>query len=145
MNHSDTETGEGERNRETVRRFFDAANSGDLDALDDLLAPDAIDHGAYAGQQRGREGFKQFFAMWRAAFPDLIYCIEDEIAEGDRTVVRWSARGTHRGCYHDVAPTGKQVTMSGIQINRSVGGKIVDDWTCFDELGLLRQIGAIPE
>jgi steroid delta-isomerase-like uncharacterized protein len=127
-----------------VRRYFDAANRDDLAALDDLLSPDVIDHGAYPGQAAGRDGFKQFFAFWRTAFPDLVYTIEDEIADGDRVVVRWTARGTHRGMYHGVAPTGKRVTMSGIQINRLANGKIVEDWTRFDELGLLRQLGAIP-
>ncbi len=126
-----------------MRRYFDVANTGDLDALDDLLASDVIDHSAYAGQAAGRDGFKEFFTLWRSAFPDLVYTIEDEIADGDRVVIRWTARGTHLGRYHHIAPTGKQVTMSGIQINRLADGKIVEDWTSSDELGLLRQLGAI--
>ncbi|MHB8647424.1 MAG: ester cyclase [Thermomicrobiales bacterium] len=148
MNRRDAENAETqqrEANIGIVRRYFDAANAGDLDALDDLLAPDVIDHAAYAGQPAGRDGFKAFIAMWRAAFPDLVYTIEDEIANGDRVVVRWTGQGTHLGMYHHIAPTGKRVTMSGIQINRLAGGKIVEDWTSTDELGLLRQLGAIPE
>ncbi len=125
--------------------YFDAANAGDLDALDELLAPDVIDHSAYAGQETGQEGFKEFLAMWRTVFPDLAYTIEDEIAEGDRVVVRWTGRGTHCGNWHQIAPTGKQVTMSGIQINRLADGKIVEDWTSFDELGLLRQLRVVTE
>ncbi len=146
MNRRDAENAENaerEANIGIVRRYFDAANTGDVDALDDLLAPDVIDHSAYAGQASGRDGFKEFFTLWRTAFPDLVYTIEDEIAGGDRVVVRWTGRGTHRGIYHHIAPTGKRVTMSGIQINRLADGMIVEDWTSADELGLLRQLGAI--
>lgn len=142
MNDRDTEDRE-ERNKEVVRQYFDAANVDDLDALDDLLAPDVVDHSAYAGQAAGRDGFKEFFTLWRTAFPDLVYTIEDAIADGDRVVIRWTGQGTHRGTYHSIAPTGKRVTMNGIQINRLADGKIVEDWTSTDELGLLRQLGAI--
>jgi len=144
LNHEDTKDTKREKERENrgiVRRYFDAANTGDLDVLDDLLSPDVIDHSAYAGQPAGRDGFKEFITLWRTAFPDLVYTIEDEIAERDRVVVRWTARGTHLGKYHHIAPTGKRVTMSGIQINRVAGGRIAEDWTSFDEQGLLRQLG----
>ena len=145
MNHEDTKSTKGEEeNKKIVQRYFDAANIGDLDALDDLLAPNVIDHSAYAGQAAGRDGFKEFFTLWRTAFPDLVYTIEDAIAEGDRVVIRWTGQGTHLGMYHHIAPTGKRVTMSGIQVNRLSSGKIVEDWTSSDELGLLRQLGAIP-
>ena len=139
----DRERTEEKANLAVVRRYFDAANTGDLAALDDVLAPDAIDHSAYAGQPAGREGFKAFFVLWRTAFPDLVYTIEDAIADGDRVVIRWTGRGTHRGPYHHIAPTGKRVTMSGVQINRLAAGRIVEDWTSSDELGLLRQLGAV--
>jgi steroid delta-isomerase-like uncharacterized protein len=132
-------------NKRIVRGYFDAANSGDVDALDELLASDVIDHSAYDGQATGRDGFKEFFMLWRTAFPDLVYTIEDEIAVGDRVVVRWTGRGTHRGVYHHIAPTWKRVTMSGIQINRLADGKIVEDWTSFDALGLLQQLGVVTE
>lgn len=125
-----------------VRRYFAAANSGDLDALDDLLAPDVVDHAAYDGQQAGRAGFKQFIALWRAAFPDLVYTIEDIFADGDRVAARWTMRGTHQGMYHHFAPTGRAVMLTGTQINRLAGGVIAEDWTHTDELGLLRQLGA---
>jgi hypothetical protein len=66
------------------------------------------------------------------------------LAEGDRVVTRWTARGTHRGELMGIPPTGKPVTMTGITINRLEGGKVVEDWTVFDQLGLLQQLGAIP-
>jgi steroid delta-isomerase-like uncharacterized protein len=128
-----------------VRRYFAAWDACDLDALDDLIADDYIDHAAYAGEAPGREGVKAFFVLWRTAFPDFSSTIEDQIAEGDKVVTRWTLHGTHRGDYHGIAPTGRRVTMPAISIARIAGGKIVEEWYLGDELGLLRQIGGIPE
>jgi steroid delta-isomerase-like uncharacterized protein len=133
-----------EANVEMVRRYFAAWDACDLDALDEIIAPDVVDHTAYDGQGAGIAGYKEFFVLWRAAFPDFYSTIEDQIVEGDTVVTRWTLRGTHRGDYHGVAPTGKPVTMRAISINRIVDGKIAEEWFMGDELGLLRQIGAIP-
>jgi predicted ester cyclase len=92
----------------------------------------------------GRQGIKQFYGMLRAAFPDLHFTIEDQIAAGDRVVTRWTANGTHNGEFQGISPTGKQITIAGIDIDRLANGKVVECWPVADELGLLRQLGAIP-
>ena len=81
---------------------------------------------------------------YRTAFPDAQYTIEDQIAEGDTVMTRWSGRGTHQGPLMGIPPTGKQSTVTGMSIGRSEGGKIVEVWTEFDLLGVLQQLGVIP-
>jgi steroid delta-isomerase-like uncharacterized protein len=93
---------------------------------------------------KGPEGVKQIVGVYRAAFPDLHLTIEDLIAEGDKVVVRFTARGTHQGDLMGVAPTGKEVTVTGISIVRIAEGKIVEEWENFDALGMMQQIGAVP-
>ncbi len=132
-----------EQNREIVRRYLDAWERFDLDALDGIIAPDVIDHMAYEGQQTGIEGYRQFFTMWRDAFPDLHTDIHDTIVDDDKVAVRWTATGTHRGEYDGVAPTGKRVSFSAISLMRIENGRIVEEWVNQDTLGLLQQLGAV--
>ena len=82
---------------------------------------------------------------FRAAFPDLRVKNEDVIAEGDKVVARWTARGTHNGALMNIPPTGKQVTLKGIDVLRIEGGKIVERWGEFDALGMLHQLGVIGQ
>jgi predicted ester cyclase len=82
--------------------------------------------------------------MMRTAFPDMHITIEDIITEGDKLVQRWVAQGTHKGELMGIVPTGKQVTITGINISRIVGGKLVEDWTEADMLGMMQQLGVIP-
>jgi predicted ester cyclase len=81
--------------------------------------------------------------MFRAAFPDLAYVAEEGLAEGDLVATRFSATGTHRGTFLGVAPTGRRVAYSGIDINRVQGGRIVESWVHYDALGLLQQLGIV--
>ena len=81
--------------------------------------------------------------MYRTAFPDMRLTVEQQIAEGDLVVTRWTARGTHRGELFGAAPTNKQVTVQGITISRISSGKVVEDVASYDALGMLRQIGGI--
>jgi steroid delta-isomerase-like uncharacterized protein len=82
--------------------------------------------------------------MYRAAFPDLQFTVEDIIDQDDRVVIRWSSRGTHQGELMGLAPTGKIVTVTGISIDRFADGKVAESWTNWDVLGLMRQLGAAP-
>ena len=82
--------------------------------------------------------------MYRTVFPDMTMTVEDIIADGDRVVVRWSARGTHGGDLAGFPPTGRPVSVTGIGIHRFVGGRIVENWSQFDQMGMLQQIGAVP-
>jgi steroid delta-isomerase-like uncharacterized protein len=132
-------------NKVLVRRGVEKVwNGGDPEVADEIVASDFIVHAKQPENEiRGRDGIKAHFKVLRSAFPDLHFTIEDHIAEGDRVVTRWSAVGTHRGYFQGIPPTGKQVELTGIDIDRIVGDKIVECWMSQDELGLLQQLGAI--
>jgi len=87
---------------------------------------------------------KQFVSMYLTAYPDTHFTIEDQIAEGDTVVTRWTARGTHKGPLMGIPPTGKQVTVTGISIGRVVNGKTVEGWSNYDTLGMMQQLGVVP-
>lgn len=133
-------------NKTIAERFNeDVWGRGDEAALEELLAPDFVDHDALPGQPPGREGHKQILAMFRSAFPDLQVATEDIVAEGDKVVSRWTARGTHQGELMGIAPTGKEVTIKGIDVLRIAEGRIVERWAEDNGLELMQQLGAIPE
>jgi predicted ester cyclase len=120
---------------------------GNLDTADKIFAPDYVGHDPSNPEDiRGLEAAKQAAANYREAFPNLQVTIEDLIAEGDKVAARIRFRGTHQGELEGIAPTGRRVEATGIIISRIEGGKIAEDcWANFDDLGLMRQLGAIPE
>ena len=133
-----------ERNKIVVRRAIEEVyNQGNLDVVDDLVSSDFVAH-ASLEDIHGSAGMKQFVASLREAFPDLHLTIDDQVAEGDRVVTRWTAHGTHTGTFQGIPPTGKQGTMSGIDIDRVVDGKAIECWTNADYLGLMQQLGMVP-
>ena len=135
-----------EENKAKMRRLIDEGfNQGNLGVVDELIAPDAVDHNLPPGIGPGAEGLKQLITMFRTAFPDMHLATEDVIAEGDKVVARSTIRGTHKGEFMGIAPTGKQVTISGIDIVRSEGGKMVEHWGLTDDMGMMQQLGVIPE
>ena len=116
-----------------------------LDLFDEIFAPDFVQYGADPDQVSGVEELKQFFVMMRSGFPDFQVTIEDLFAaEGEKVVLRFTFRGTHQGEFMGVAPTGKRVTMAGIDIFRIADGKIAELWNQEDVLGMMQQIGAVP-
>ena len=134
-----------EQNKANTRRAFEEVwNEGKLVVVDELTDPNYVGHDPVAGDIRGREALKQFISLYRNAFPDIRMTIEDQVAEGDSVVTRWSASGTHKGELMGIAPTGKQGRVTGITIERYSGGKTVEDWTNWDALGLLQQLGVVP-
>ncbi len=135
-----------EENTALVRRFFaEMLNRGDITVGDQLFAVDAFDHAGFPGQVSGREGFKQAVRMVHEAFPDIHYTAEDMVAAGDRVTTRWTLRGTHAGEFLGIAATGKQVTVTGINILRFADGQIVECWEEWDRLGMLQQLGPIDD
>ena len=133
-----------EENKAIVRRIFEEVwNQGNLAAADEFLAADYVNETLHP-PVHGRESDKQLVMMYRTAFPDLHYTIEDLIAEGDKVTVRWTATGTHRGELQGIPPTGKQVTVTGIDIFRCENGKAVEGQSNFDALGMLQQLGVVP-
>ena len=135
-----------EENKALVHRYIEeVVNGRNLDLLDEIFAPDFVQYGADPNQVSGVEDLKQFFAMLRSGFPDFQGTKEDLFAEGDKVVLRFTFCGTHQGEFMGIAPTGKQVTMPGIDIFRIANGKIVELWGQEDMLGMMQQLGAIPE
>jgi steroid delta-isomerase-like uncharacterized protein len=132
-----------EENKAHARRAYEALNQRDLAAFYELITPGIVLHNASMTIQ-GLEAYKQFVSMYFAAFPDLHFTIEDIIAEGDEVVVRTTGMGTHKGDLMGIAPTGKQVTVSAINIIRVVNGKAIEEWLNNDDLGLLQQLGVVP-
>jgi steroid delta-isomerase-like uncharacterized protein len=136
-----------EENKATARRFYEELfNQGDLDAAEEIVTPDFVLHDPNIPEEpRGPEGLKQFVSMYRNVFPDLNFTIEEQIGEGEKVGTRWVAQGTHRGELMGIAPTGNRVTVRAFTLQRFSGGKIAEDWAHYDALGMMRQIGAIPE
>jgi steroid delta-isomerase-like uncharacterized protein len=134
-----------EQNKALVRRFFDEVwNGRNLAAIDDLFEPDYVAHGRPPSLPPGPEGLKQRIAMTHSAFPDGRMTVEDQVAEGDIVVTRWTAHGTHQGEYLGLPPTGKQVTVRGVDIDRVANGRIAESWDLFDQWGLMEQLGVVP-
>ena len=132
-----------EENKAIVRLICDEVfNKGNLAVADEVFAADYVEH--LPGLPSGLDGFKDFLAMLRAAFPDLHVTIEDLIGEGDKVVWRWTMQGTHQGELFNLPPTGKQATWTEIQIGRFADGKLVEHWMSFDRLDLLQQLGVAP-
>ena len=133
-------------NKALSRRFTELFSSGDQGLAERVLAPDVVFHGtAGDGELRGIDALKRFVAAYRAAFPDARSTVEDQIAEGDKVVTRWRARGTHRGALGPHAATGRGFAFEGVTIERIADGKIAEVWVSRDELGLLGQLGRLPE
>ncbi|MFQ5795312.1 MAG: ester cyclase [Candidatus Bipolaricaulia bacterium] len=136
---------QAEENKVIYRRFAEQViNGGNLDALDDLVVTDFVDHSAPSGLSPGIAGMKQLFTIFQTAFPNLHSTIEDLVAEGDKVVARVTTRGTHRGVFLGIPPTGRRFTITEIHIYRIVDSKIVEHWGVADSLGLMQQLGVIP-
>ena len=134
-----------EENKALIRRFFEEAwGKGNLAVADELLAADFVLHAPPPGVAPDLEGYKQWVSMTCAGLADRQSTVEDQIAEGDKVVTRWTYRGTHKGELMGIAPTGKQVMVTGICIERIVGGKIVKEWSEKDNLGMMQQLGVVP-
>ena len=135
-----------EENEALVRRYFEEIwNKGNLEVIDELFTTNFVRHGPVGteGEVRGLEGFKGLVSSYRSGLPDLRIPIEDLIAEGDKVVTRWTARGTHRGELMGNAPTGNPATVRGILVDRISGGKIEEEWVDYDTLHLMQQIGGV--
>lgn len=130
-----------EENKAVVRRFLiETQNNKNLAVIDEVVAEDFIGHTA---NLRGSANLKKVINDNLSAFPDLQVTIEDQISEGDTVASRYTARGTHKGVYRGVPPTGEAVEFTVISINRLAGGKITEGWRVVDRLDIMHQIGAV--
>jgi steroid delta-isomerase-like uncharacterized protein len=135
-----------DNNEAVIRRWIEAYNERDLEAEADVLAPGFVAHvPAAPGPLEGLEAWRQFSGPFAEAFPDLRLTVEDVVSEGEKVAARVAFRGTHRGGFQGIPPTGKEVAFSSMEFNRVVGGKVEEHWVELDLLGLMQQLGAIPE
>ena len=136
-----------ETNNSVSRRFFEEVfGKGKVNVLDEFIAMYHINSGpgSIPGLPTGPEGTKQLVTVYRNAFPDVHFTIDEQIAEGDKVVTRWSAHGTHQGELAGIPATGKSSTVTGIAVDRIVNGKIAESWGIFDQFGMMQQLGVIP-
>ena len=128
-----------------VRELFEGSWAGDLAVIDRYVSAIYIGHDpSQPTPIVGIDGFKEFIQKFTDAFSDTRISIDEQIAEGDTVATRWTGRGTHTGEISGIAPTGKDVTITGTSLSRVESGKLVEDRTTWDTLGMLVQLGAIP-
>ena len=130
-------------NKATANRFYDEAiNGGNMDLIDEVVSPDFVEHEGFPGLGTDRQGVKDFFTMFRTAFPDMKFAIDDMLEDGDKIVVRATMTGTHKGEFMGIAPTGKSISVQAIDIVRFENGKVTDHWGVTDTAGMMEQLGA---
>lgn len=131
-----------EQNKAVARRFYEEVfNRKNVNAIDDLCAPDFKDHSPMPGQGSGAKGVKDMFSTYIKAFPDLRLTVEEMISEGDVVAARFSGEGTHKGEIFGAAPTGKRISFHGIDMLHFKNGKVTDAWHQGDDAVALMQLG----
>ena len=132
-------------NKAVVRRFVEEYQTGhDVAVAEELMADDFIDHSPFGPMSPDRDGVLALFGMLFAAFPDLRAEIHQQYADGDDVITRKTFRGTHRGDFLGIPPSGTEVAFDVIDIVRVRDGKMVEHWNVVDAMGLMTQLGAIP-
>ena len=133
-------------NKRLARRIFEElGNRGNMAVIPELVGSEFVNHQLDGHEVRGPEGMRRVVGEFRTAFPDVHVTVDDQIAEGDIVVTRWTAAGTHWGPLGEVAPTGKRVKFSGISMMRFDNARLIEEWELADQLGLLRQVCAITD
>jgi len=131
-------------NEALLRRWFEEVwNQGQVEAIDEMMAADAIAHGLGDAQVVGTTAFKAFHAKFRGAFPDIRITVDDVVSQGDRAAVRFTIRATHRGDHLGVPATGREVNFPAMSFVRCRNGQIVEGWNSVDMLGMLQQVGGV--
>ena len=131
----------------TKRAWDEAFHKGNVDALDEILAPDLVHHQPPMPDLKGLTAYKQMVAEMRKAFSDITFAFDEMIAEGDVSAARWTFQGTHTGQMPNMPPappTGRRVTMTGIGLVHLVNGKVKEMWQYPDMLGFMQQLGVVP-
>ena len=129
----------------TVRRMLeDEISNANFAITAELIHPDFYDHTNPEGLERGIEGHQGIIRIFKGAFPDLHWTIDDLIEEGDKVVARTTVQATHGGDFFGIPATGIKVHFRGVHIMRFTDGKVIEHWGSNDDLGLMRQLGAVP-
>jgi steroid delta-isomerase-like uncharacterized protein len=130
-------------NKALLSRFYkEVYVDWNMTLVDEVLSPRFTSHDWPDDSGTGPQVFRDYYAAIRSAVPDARYEVDDLIAEGDRVVVRWTLRGTHRGAFGGIAPTGRPIALKGIAIYRVQDGKLMERWVVSDLHGMLEEIGA---
>lgn len=133
-----------EQNKALSRQLREEFDKRNWAVVNELFAPNVVMHFAGNPEPLDREGLEQMLRMFYSAFPDLHHTFDDQIAEGDKVVLRLTFRGTHQGEFQGIPPTGKEIAITAIVVDRIEGGKIVEHWSNMDNLSLMQQLGVIP-
>ncbi len=134
-----------EENKALDRRWFQEVwNQGSVASYEELASPDLVVHNPPPGITGDFEGVKQAISIHRTGYPDMHFTIEEQVAEGDKVVSLWTITGTHKGEWVGIPPTGKQISIHGMSLQRYQGGKMVEGWLAMDMLGWMQQIGVVP-
>ena len=129
-----------------LRHLVEEPWKGNMDVIDEYIAPGYIGHDPSEPEPiRGPQGFRTQVEKYLAGFPDGRLTVEDQFAEGDMVATRWTGRGTHTGEIAGISPTGKEVTVTGLTFSRIEGDKVIEEWNTWDTLGMLVQLGAVPQ
>ncbi|MBV7328573.1 ester cyclase [Chloroflexi bacterium TSY] len=134
-----------EANKAITRRYFEEVwNQGNLTVIPDLIAANHVHYDPATPDTDGPDGMEQLVTTFRAAFPDLHFNLEDQVAESNKVVTRWRVDGTHQGELMGIAPTNKTIAITGIDIHYILNDQIKEHWSNWDTGGLMRQLGAGP-
>jgi steroid delta-isomerase-like uncharacterized protein len=131
-------------NKAIVIRFYKELDKNNFEIYSELTTLDYVGHFPGNTQPMNREAREHFSRMFYKAFPDIQHTVDDLIAEGDKVAARLTARGSHKGDFQGIPPTGKPISFTGMRVFRIVGGKIAEEWANLDSLGLMQQLGAVP-
>jgi steroid delta-isomerase-like uncharacterized protein len=134
-----------ENNKAALRRLYEEAfNKGNLKAVDEIISPKWVYHGAEGMNFKGPEGFKQFLTIYRTAFPDLKTKVQDLIGEGDKVVTVGTIEGTFKGSLMGIPPTGKQFISTVVAVSRFENGKEAEVLEMMDMLSMFQKLGVLP-
>jgi steroid delta-isomerase-like uncharacterized protein len=130
-----------EANLAALGKFAEAVNNGNFDLLQEAVAATCIDHDPAPGQVQGPEGYRTFFSAMRKAFPDMSVGLETMVADDDSIAIAYTMKGTHQGPLMGIPPTGKTMSIRGVQVAKFKDGKMIERWGSSDQLGMLQQLG----
>lgn len=131
-------------NTDALNQVYEIFSKGNLDEFDAFVSSDFVEHDDLMGMPQNKDGVKQFFAMWRAGFPDLTMRATHMVEQGDMLAARYEAHGTHTGDFAGIAPTGRSFTASGFDFLRVRDGVASEHWGSFDGMAMCQQLGIDP-
>jgi steroid delta-isomerase-like uncharacterized protein len=129
-----------ETNKALARQFYERLNAGDPTVIDDLISDDLVEHEPFPGLEANKEGVRMMFEMFRTAFPDVKFEVDDIIAEGDKVCVRARMTGTHQGEFMGMPPTGRTINVGIADFLRTDNGKAVEHWSVTDTGAMMQQL-----